>query len=63
MDRSRDRGDLIIEQTFETQICERVRSSDGAISQADICGAYDYAPRSVEKRLLKMCDEDELFKR
>ena len=25
--------------------------------------AYDYAPRSVEKRLLKMCDEDELFKR
>ena len=56
-------GDLIIEQTFETQICERVRSSDGAISQADILRAYDYAPRSVEKRLLKMCDEDELFKR
>jgi len=56
-------GDLIIEQTFETQICERVRSSDGAVSQTDILRAYDYAPRTVEKRLLKMCDEDELFKR
>ena len=56
------RGAFVAEQTFETQLAQRLRQG-GSISVGDIVREYDVGPRTLEKRLMKMCDEDELVKR
>ena len=56
------RAAVVAEQTFETQLCQRVREC-GSVSQAEILSDYDVAPRVLEKRVLKMCDDDKLFRR
>ena len=56
------RAAIVAEQTFETQLCQRVREC-GSVSQAEILSDYDVAPRVLEKRVLKMCDDDKLFRR
>jgi len=56
------RGAFIVEQTFETQFAERVRQH-GSVGLADVVRDYDVGPRTLEKRLMKMCDEDKLIRK
>ena len=56
-------GGIVLEQTFETQLAKKVADVDVPISQAEIFRDFDVAPRTMEKRVLKMSDEDGLLKK
>lgn len=57
------RGSIIVEQSLEAQVCERLREAASAVSQPHLFREFDVATRTIEKRILKMSDEDELFRR
>ena len=57
------RGGIVIEQTLETQVCQRLREAGRALTQEEILRDFDVASRTLEKRFSKMHEEDELFKR
>ena len=56
-------GGIVLEQTFETQLAKKVADVDVPISQAEIFRDFDVAPRTMEKRVSKMSDEDGLLKK